>query len=175
MKKILLALAMAGAMTMAPAFGGDAWADIPLAAPSYAAAAEIIDFSVTDLRDGSGASLAQLCADKPLLLNFWASWCPPCVGEMPHIEAMYGKYGDRINFAAVSVDDSAQEARSFTQGRGAGLQLPFYYGDAGEISYAYQLQAIPMTLLVAPGGKIIDQHLGGMTQDMLEDFLQAAL
>lgn len=171
MKKLYLALAMASALTFSPAI-------VPFAAsPSVtvAEAAAAPDAALTNLRDDSATSIAALSADKPLFLNFWASWCPPCVGEMPHIDAMYQKYGDRVNFAAVSIDGSADDAKSFTQGRGADLQLPFYYGDEMAIAQAYRLDAIPLSMMVAPGGEIIAQHLGGMTAAELDAFISAAL
>lgn len=171
MKKLYLAMAIASALTFSPAV-------VPFdafQATTVAEAATAPDAALTNLRDESAASIASLSADKPLFLNFWASWCPPCVGEMPHIDAMYQKYGDRVNFAAVSIDGSADDAKSFTQGRGANLQIPFYYGDEMAISQAYHLDAIPLSLMIAPGGEIIAQHLGGMTAEELDAFISAAL
>lgn len=171
MKKIYLAMAIASALTFSPAV-------VPFDASPAATVAEAAaapDADLTNLRDASTTSIAALAADKPLFLNFWASWCPPCVGEMPHIDAMYQKYGDRVNFAAVSIDGSADDAKSFTQGRGANLQIPFYYGDEMAISQAYHLDAIPLSLMIAPGGEIIAQHLGGMTAEELDAFISAAL
>ena len=172
MKKLLAAMAIASAISFSPA-------DVPFdAAPSLTATVEAAaapDAALTNLRDGSDTSIAALAADKPLFLNFWASWCPPCVGEMPNVNAMYQKYGDRVNFAAVSIDGSADDARSFTEGQGANLDLPFYYGDETAISQAYHLDAIPLSLLIAPGGEIIAQHLGGMTEEELDAFISAVL
>lgn len=172
MKKLLAAMAIASAISFSPA-------DVPFdASPSLTATAEAAaapDAALTNLRDGSDTSIAALAADKPLFLNFWASWCPPCVGEMPNVNAMYQKYGDRVNFAAVSIDTSADEAKSFTEGQGANLDLPFYYGDEMAIAQAYQIQAIPLSLLIAPGGEIIAQHIGGMTADELDQFISSAL
>ena len=171
MKKFYFAMAMASALTFIPAA-------IPFdSSPgvTVAEAAAAPDADLTNLRDDSATSIATLSADKPLFLNFWASWCPPCVGEMPHIDAMYQKYGDRVNFAAVSIDGSTDDAKSFTQGRGADLQLPFYYGDEMAISQAYHIDAIPISMMIAPGGEIIAQHLGGMTEEELDAFISAAL
>lgn len=172
MKKLLSAMAIASALSFSPAIMP--FADAP-AFSTIAEAAAAPDAALTNLADDSTTSIAALASDKPLFLNFWASWCPPCVGEMPHIDTMYQKYSDRINFAAVSIDSSADDAKSFTQGRGANLQIPFYYGDEMAISQAYHLDAIPLSLLIAPGGEIIAQHVGGMTADELDAFIRAAL
>ena len=56
--------------------------------------------------------------EKPVVLNFWASWCPPCKGEMPDFEKMYQEYGDRVNFVMVSVDDSMSDATAFMEKAG---------------------------------------------------------
>ena len=61
------------------------------------------DFTFTDLVTGKTTKLSDL-RDKPVYLNFWATWCPPCVKELPHIQAKYEKYKDRIHFLAISVD-----------------------------------------------------------------------
>ena len=134
MKKFYFAMAMASALTFIPAA-------IPFdSSPgvTVAEAATAPDADLTNLRDDSATSIATLSADKPLFLNFWASWCPPCVGEMPHIDAMYQKYGDRVNFAAVSIDGSTDDAKSFTQGRGAAsapLLLRRRNGHLSSLSY----------------------------------------
>ena len=120
----------------------------------------------------SDATVYGLAGQKPLYLNFWATWCPPCVGEMPAIEAMYKKYGDRLNFAAVSVDEEAGAAAAFAQSRG--LTVPIYTGDLNKISTDYKLDAIPQSILVASDGTIIAEHLGGMSEAELEAFLAKA-
>ena len=120
----------------------------------------------------SDATIYGLAGEKPLYLNFWATWCPPCVGEMPAIEAMYQKYGDRIRFAAVSVDENPETARRFIEERG--FTMPVYTGDLYKISNDYMLDAIPRSLLVGTDGNIIAEHLGGMSEKDLEAFLSKA-
>ena len=118
------------------------------------------------------ATIYGLAGEKPLYLNFWATWCPPCVGEMPAIEAMYQKYGDRIGFAAVSVDQDAETARSFIAQRG--FTMPVYTGDLQRLANDYMLDAIPRSILIATDGSIIAEHVGGMRERDLEAFLSKA-
>lgn len=118
------------------------------------------------------ATIHGLAGEKPLYLNFWATWCPPCVGEMPAIEAMYKKYGDRLRFAAVSVDESAETAKAFIAERG--FTMPVYTGDLQKLANDYMLDAIPRSILVATDGSIIAEHLGGMSESDLEAFLAKA-
>ena len=119
------------------------------------------------------ATIRGLAGEKPLYLNFWATWCPPCVGEMPAIEAMYKKYGDRLHFAAVSVDESAADAKAMLAERG--MTVPAYTGDLNKLAQDYSLDAIPRSVLVGTDGTIIAEHLGGMSEAELEAFLSKAL
>lgn len=130
------------------------------------------DEALTGLNTGD-ATVYGLAGEKPLFLNFWATWCPPCVGEMPAIEAMYKKYGDRLHFAAVSVDDSAADAKAMIAERG--MTVPVYTGDVNKISLDYSLDAIPRSVLVGADGSILAEHLGAMSEAELEAFLSKAL
>ncbi len=131
------------------------------------------DAAIVRIGSGEETSIAALSVDRPLYLNFWASWCPPCVGEMPYIDALYKKYEGQMNFACVSLDSSEADARAFFEQ--TRYSVPLYYGDEMAISKAYDIQAIPVSILIAPGGKIIETHVGGMDQDQLEAFLNKAL
>ncbi len=121
----------------------------------------------------SDATIHGLAGEKPVFLNFWATWCPPCMGEMPAIEEMYEKYGDRLHFAAVSVDDSAADARVMIKKRG--MTIPVYTGDLNKIGRDYSLDAIPRSVLVGTDGSIIADHEGAMSAAELEAFLAKAL
>lgn len=130
------------------------------------------DEALVGLNTGD-ATIYGLAGEKPLFVNFWATWCPPCVGEMPAIEAMYKKYGDRIGFAAISVDDSVADARKMIGERG--MTVPVYTGDLNKISQDYSIDAIPRSILIGTDGTIIAEHLGGMSEAELEAFLSKAL
>ncbi len=166
-KKWFMALSLAGAAVFSPVI-------CPLDAPvAVVEAAQAPDAAITRIGSGEATSIAALSGNRPLYLNFWASWCPPCVGEMPSIDAMYRKYGEQMNFACVSVDSSEADAKAFHEK--AGLSVPLYYGDEAAICQAYDIQAIPVSILVAPGGGIIATHVGGMSEAELEAFLKKAL
>ena len=73
-----------------------------------ASSAEVApDISYKELGSGKTMRLNDL-KGKPGLINFWATWCPPCVGELPHIEKKYVEYKDRMHFVILSVDDNEQ-------------------------------------------------------------------
>lgn len=149
------------------AIGFAIMANLPAASAKAAPDEALVGLNTSD------ATIYGLASEKPLFLNFWATWCPPCVGEMPAIEAMYKKYGDRLNFAAVSVDDAAADAKAFIAQRG--MTVPVYTGDQNKLGNDYQIDAIPRSILIGADGTIIAEHLGGMTEAELEQFLSKAL
>ena len=67
-------------------------------------------FTMSDV-NGNTLQLSSLL-DKPIVLNFWASWCPPCKAELGDFEKAFQKYGSQVNFVMLSVDDSIDEART---------------------------------------------------------------
>ena len=131
------------------------------------------DEALVGVVNASDTTIYGLAGEKPVFLNFWATWCPPCVGEMPAIEEMYKRYGDRLHFAAVSVDDENGAAAAFVQSRG--LTVPVYTGALNKIGNDYNLDAIPKSVLVGTDGAIIAEHVGGMSAAELEAFLRKAL
>ncbi len=123
--------------------------------------------------NAADTSIAALHDGKPLYLNFWASWCPPCVREMPHIDALYQKYGDQINFAAVTIDENTGDAQAYLAK--SGVSVPVYTGNINGIAADYGLEAIPVSVLIAADGTVLAQTVGGMDASALEAFLAPAL
>ena len=118
-------------------------------------------------------SIYKLSGEKPLFLNIWATWCPPCVGEMPAIEKMYKKYGDRIHFAAISMDSDPAVVPDFVSDRG--FTFPIYTGDVDKLSKDYSIDVIPRSILIGPDGVVIEDHFGAMSEEKMEQFLLKAL
>ena len=81
------------------------------------------DFTMLDM-DGNEVTLASFFG-KPIILNFWASWCGPCKSEMPEIQKFYEEYGEEIHFLLVSVDDSLDTAKTFIAD--SGYTFPVYF------------------------------------------------
>ena len=129
------------------------------------------DFTFTDLATGKVMNLSDL-RDKPVYLNFWATWCPPCVKELPHIQAKYEQYKDRINFVAISLDGEQEAPAQFIPSKG--YTFPVGYGNEREISRAYNIEAIPASYIIGTDGTIKAQIVGSMDEADLESFLQKA-
>ena len=129
------------------------------------------DFAFTDLATGRTLKLSDL-RDKPVYLNFWATWCPPCVKELPHIQAKYEQYKDKINFVAISLDGEQEAPAQFIPSRG--YTFPVGYGNEREISRAYNVEAIPMSFIIDTNGVVKAKIVGSMDEADLERFLQNA-
>lgn len=112
---------------------------------------------------------------KPLFLNFWATWCPPCVAEMPYINEIYPEYKDKINFALVSVEAPGDKTKveKFIQDKG--MTVPVFMGDNQAITSLYKVQGIPTTYIINAKGEMVTVHVGGMNKDMLKKLIDESL
>ncbi len=98
--------------------------------------------------------------NKPLVLNFWASWCGPCRLEAPALVKMYQTHKDQVDFYAVNLtsQDRLEEAKAFV--KGYGLPFPILLDEKGDVAKRYQLQGIPTTFFVDASGVIRYKILG---------------
>ena len=96
--------------------------------------------------------------DKVVFINFWATWCPPCVAEMPDINALYQEMGDKgIEFVMISFDDEFQKAKNFVGKKE--FDFPIYQL-ASPLPKVYESSAIPTTYVISPEGKIVVSKSG---------------
>lgn len=114
--------------------------------------------------DGDVASWDQF-EGKPMVLNLWASWCPPCIKEMPDFEAVHQDVQDRITFVGLNSQDIAEQAKAMAVQTGVTFTL---LRDArGDVLEALQGIGLPMTVFVDADGRIADIHNGPLTEDEL--------
>jgi peroxiredoxin len=115
--------------------------------------------------DNKKASLKDFNG-KYIFLNFWATWCGPCIDEMPSMEKLYQKFKNRKNFEmlAVSIDKGGADAvRKFvTENK---LSFTILLDGDSEVAAAYGVMGIPSTYLIDPQGYIINRAVGGRTWD----------
>ena len=122
-------------------------------------------FALPDLTDPSATlSLAQL-RGRPVLVNFWASWCVPCRKEMPVLEATYRRVGGRVAFLGVDTNDTRAAALSFL--RQTGVTYPSAYDPHGTAATAYGLFGLPTTVFVSPEGRILERNVGALSSGSL--------
>jgi thiol-disulfide isomerase/thioredoxin len=116
------------------------------------------DFTLKTL-DGRSMTLSQL-KGKVVFLNFWATWCPPCRGEMPSMEALYQRFkNDGLEFVAVDLRESQPEVKDFITDNK--LTFPVALDATGNVGNNYNIQSIPSTYIIDRDGKIIVQAVGG--------------
>lgn len=108
--------------------------------------------------NGQSTDLQQL-KGKIVFVNFWATWCPPCLAELPSINSLYEKVKADTNivFLMVDVDNNIVNSTKFL--RNKGYQLPVYGGDAAHVPNSLFDEGIPTTLVVDKKGDVVFRHL----------------
>ncbi|MCL2379876.1 MAG: TlpA family protein disulfide reductase [Coriobacteriia bacterium] len=112
-------------------------------------------------------------ANTPVVLNFWASWCPPCRVEKPDFQQAFEQYGDEVKFVMLNVDESVDVARAYVDEEG--YTFPIYFDDAGSGALAYEVAGIPETFIIDAGGTITARFLGATSFATLERAIQGTL
>lgn len=118
---------------------------------SYAAP----DFKVKDMQ-GNDVYLSSF-KGKPVVLNFWASWCPPCKQELPDFDNAYNEYKDKIEFMMVNMTDGMQETEKSAKDYLAGQEysFPVYFDVYLECAYGYAVRGLPTTFFIDAQGNIV--------------------
>ena len=117
--------------------------------------------------DGDAASLGTF-SGRPVVLNFFASWCTPCVAEMPDLEAAAGRYDDRVAFVGLAVRDRVEDARRIVAETGVTYPVGL---DRDSLIEQFQGFAMPSTVFIDADGDVLDTHLGVLTPDELDEKL----
>ncbi len=99
--------------------------------------------------------------EKVVFLNFWATWCPPCVAELPEIQRAYDKYGDRVAFVLVS-NQEPSVVEAFMDKHG--YKLPIFYLGA-KTPEAFNHRALPTTFILSKDGRIVSKKTGAANWD----------
>lgn len=132
------------------------------------------DFSLTLFGTGEALRLSDL-RGKVVVLNFWASWCPPCRDEAPTFERVWKEYKDRgVVFVGVDIWDTDEDAAKFLQE--FGITYPTGPDPNGEIAIDYGLTGIPETYFITREGMIAQKAIGIVQEatfyQVLEDLLK---
>lgn len=122
--------------------------------------------------DGKSVSFESL-KGKVVFVNIWATWCPPCIAEMPNIQSLYEKVdSDKIAFVMLSVDEGGMgKVKKFIDKKGYSFPV---YMPASQFPQEFQSNAIPTTFIISPEGKIVAKQEGMAEYDTKEmrEFLQ---
>ena len=163
--KHLLTCALTLLLSLCLFAGACAWAEEePVAAPDFSFSDELGEHYFTDY------------LGKPILMNIWAPWCPPCRAELPHFDEAYATYGDRINFLMISVDgdqDYAATVASFLLENG--YSFPSMLDPNANSLMTYGINSIPVTVIVAPDGTLLGGQVGMLDAQTLQAYIDVLL
>lgn len=123
--------------------------------------------------DGRMATIAELRGGKPGVVNFWASWCPPCIGEMPEFEEVHQALGDEVVFIGVNTQDEPEKAAQFAEQTGVTYLLT--RDPQGEWARTFGVIGMPSTYFITADGRIVEDHAGALTKASLEEMINELL
>ena len=185
LKLVLIALVfvalLLGAKKLYETLGSQVQLDTLATQPTQAEQAEETqkqlapDFTVYDV-DGNPHKLSDF-RGKPVILNFWATWCGYCKMEMPDFNEKYQAYGEDVHFLMVNVTDGNQEtvekASAFVAEEG--YSFPVYYDTTLEAAMSYPTSGLPVTFIIDAEGVVIAWQQGMMNAQTLQKGIDMVL
>lgn len=129
--------------------------------------AQAPDFELIDL-GGESVRISDYLG-KPVLVNFWATWCAPCVLEMPNIQKYYERYPGAFSVIAVNADESRNTVEGFVEDMG--LTFPVVLDPGSKVQTLYRLLGYPTTYFLDAEGMVQFRHIGLLREKDLEEYL----
>ena len=132
--------------------------------------------SIARLSDTTDAGELRLSdhAGTPIVINFWASWCPPCRQESPHFQRLWQRYRDRgILFVGVDIQDTEEDAQAYIQE--FGLTFPNVRDADGAVSIDYGVIGLPVTFFINGDGIVEGRWVGAIPEPDLEEWILTLL
>ncbi len=125
---------------------------------------------------GEAVSLASK-RGKPVVVNFFASWCSPCKYEMPYFEEFYLEYGDRVEFMMVNLNAFGNDTKEAAKKMVAdgGYTFPVYFDSDGDAAIKYAVRSMPTTLFVSADGELKGQKIGMIDRETLKATVEAMI
>ncbi len=139
---------------------------------------DAVDFTFYDY-DGNAVSLSDYYG-KPIVINFWASWCDPCKDEMPDLDEVYLEYGEDVHFLFVNMTDGSRETveivKAFMEtGEGAAYSFPIYFDSDIDGAITYGVSSIPTTYVINKDAKIVAYAKSVISKESLSAALDELL
>jgi cytochrome c biogenesis protein CcmG/thiol:disulfide interchange protein DsbE len=128
-------------------------------------------FSLRPLDAGAPVRLDAL-RGRTVVLNFWATWCVPCLQEHPVLNAGPGRFGDEVAFLGVVYEDEEDKVRRFLSEHGG--SYPSFMDDGAKTAIAYGVYGVPETYFVSPQGTVASKHVGPLSMGQLVERVEHA-
>lgn len=113
------------------------------------------DIKLKHYANQQSVSLSSIAGDKPIYLKFWATWCQPCMEQMPHFEALQKKYQDKVNIVAVNININEEQSKIAEVIKQFGLSMPVWLDNEGELGVALGLVGTPYSVLINRAGEVV--------------------
>ena len=125
------------------------------------------DLPLTRL-DGTETTFHAVRDGKPSVINYFASWCPPCKQELPHFQKAFDEYGDEVSFIFLDALDGQRETLKTINAfiRDFPFTGPVFY-DNGEFAMTFQTNSLPTTVFIDKEGRVVKGYLGFVAEDVL--------
>lgn len=126
------------------------------------------DFAVYDLQ-GRVVQLSDFRGEKPVFINFWATWCPPCEREMPDMQRLYAERGDEFELLAVNFLEHRPQVTPWVEEKG--LEFPILLDVTGDVSSRYGVWSYPTSVFIDKDGIVRGRFVGELSYGIMEDFI----
>lgn len=114
---------------------------------------------------GEEATVGELLADGPLVINFFASWCTPCIEEMPDFETVHQAVGEEVSIVGVATSDGEERALELVDS--TGITYPTYGDPDGGVLTYFEAVGMPTTVFITTDGTVAEVHGGKLDADSL--------
>ena len=112
--------------------------------------------------------------EKPVLINFWATWCPPCRMEMPGLQSLYEEYRDKIDFVMINLGETKETIQDFLVENEV-YTFPIGYDMEGIYGLKFNIAAIPTTIIVGEDKVIKNYIVGARDESQFKEYLEAVI
>ena len=127
-------------------------------------------FSLDDVRADRPPVTLEALRGRPVVLNFFASWCGPCIREMPALQAMSERYRDKIHFVGMTFNDRRDAARGVLERTGA--SYPAAFDPRSDVAYDYAVRVMPTTFFIGADGNLMERKDGEMSEVQLRTLIE---
>lgn len=122
-------------------------------------------FTLEDVRAGRPPVSLEALRGKPVVLNFFASWCGPCIREMPALQAMAERYKGRVHFLGITFNDRREAARGVVER--TGVTYPTAFDPSSDLAVDYAVRVMPTTFFIGPDGNLVERKDGEISEVQL--------